>query len=86
MKNPTTLLATVRQALSCGQQEMAAYLDISRAMLSHVEKSKRSLPAQPGLKLIALYQLLQIKGTPAVHAEKLSATSKNAMHYIAKMK
>lgn len=58
MKEPRNVLAAVRQALDCKQEDMAAYLELSRAHISNAETGTRFLPTEASLKLIYLYNLI----------------------------
>lgn len=78
-------MAIVRQALGCRQDQMADYLDVSRALLSNVEIGNRSLPSQANLKLLDLYQLIQQNPAGEITEEAISAAGSKIGRYVFKM-
>lgn len=86
MKPPSTLSAMVRQSLDCNQQQLADYLEVSRAMISVVEINKRTLPPEASLRLFELYQLIAQAPKPELPAASDPVSSYAIDDYIFKMK
>ncbi len=58
MKKTRNVLAMVRQALTCNQEDMAGYLELSRAEVGNAQTGKRFLPSEASLKVASLYMLI----------------------------
>lgn len=57
-------IKTIRSHFGLSQQQLAAYLDVSRCLLSLAETNRRSLPVAALLKLAALQKTAQANASP----------------------